>query len=146
MVEDIDLRGAFGCAAFTLRKTARVITQAYDKAMRVGGLRSTQFTILVAVYRSQPVSMAKLAKLTLMSPATMTRSLALLKSDGLIEVADRGAKREKQVRMTETGTRVLARTAPLWRAAQQRFEQSYGIQNWSELRRELDRVAQLRGE
>ena len=146
MVEDIDLRGAFGCAAFTLRKTARVMTQAYDKAMRAGGLRSTQFTILVAIHRSQPVSMSKLAKLVLMSPATMTRSLALLKSDGMIEVADRGVKREKQVRMTEAGTRALARTAPLWRAAQDRFEQSYGIQNWSQLRRDLDRVAQLRGE
>ena len=146
MVEDIDLRGAFGCAAFTLRKTARVITQAYDKAMRVGGLRSTQFTILVAVHRSQPVSIGKLAKLTLMSPTTMTRSLALLKSGGMIEIAERGARREKQVRMTEAGSRALARTAPLWRAAQQRFEKSYGIQSWSELRRQLDRVARLRGE
>jgi DNA-binding MarR family transcriptional regulator len=146
VVEEIDLRGAFGCAAFTLRKTARVMTQAYDAAMRAGGLRSTQFTILVAVHRSQPVSMAKLAKLVLMSPATMTRSLALLKSDGLVEVADRGQRREKHVRMTEAGTRALAATAPLWRAVQQRFEQSYGSDNWSKLRRELDRVAQLRGE
>jgi DNA-binding MarR family transcriptional regulator len=146
VVEDIDLRGAFGCAAFTLRKTARVITQAYDSAMRAGGLRSTQFTILVAVIRSQPISVGNLAKLTLMNPTTMTRSLALLKSDGLVDIAARGSRREKHVRITEAGTLALARTAPLWRAVQQRFEQRYGVQNWSQLRRDLDRVAQLRGE
>ena len=146
MVEDIDLRGAFGCAAFTLRKTARVITQAYDGAMRVGGLRSTQFTILVAVHRSQPLSIGKLAKVVLMSPATMTRSLALLKNEGLVDIAPRGPRREKHVRLTDAGRRALARTAPLWRKAQQRFELMYGIQSWSQLRRELDRVAQLRGE
>ena len=146
MVENIDLKGAFGCAAFTLRKTARVITQAYDGAMRAGGLRSTKFTILVAVRRSQPSSIGKLAKLTLMSPTTMTRSLALLKADGLVDITARGPRREKQVRITEEGARALARTAPLWREAQQRFEHMYGVKNWSLLRRELDRVARLRGE
>ena len=146
VAENIDLKGAFGCAAFTLRKTARVMTQAYDNAMRGGGLRSTQFTILVAIYRSQPASVRKLAQLTLMSPTTMSRHLALLKSAGLVEIADRGARREKHVRVTKQGERALARTAPLWRAAQQRFERLFGAHNWSQLRRELDRAAQLRGE
>lgn len=145
-IGDIDLKGAFGCAAFTLRKTARVVSQAYDNAMRAGGLRSTQFTILVAIYRSSPISVGQLAELTLMSPTTMTRNLALLKSQGLVEVADRGARREKHVRLTAEGERALARTAPLWRKAQQHFEQMYGTQSWSQLRRELDRVARLRGE
>jgi DNA-binding MarR family transcriptional regulator len=146
MVEDINLKGAFGCAAFTLRKTSRLVTQAYDNAMRAGGLRSTQFTILVAIYRLQPVSVGKLAQLTMMSPTTMTRNLALLKSDGLIEIADRGPRREKFVRITKEGESALARTVPLWRAAQQTFERMFGAHNWSALRHELDRVAQLRVE
>jgi DNA-binding MarR family transcriptional regulator len=147
MAEDIDLKGAFGCAAFTLRKTARVVSQAYDNAMRAGGLRSTQFTILVAIHRtSQPMSVGKLARLTLMSPTTMTRNLALLKSNGFVEIADRGARREKYVRLTKQGERALARTAPLWRDAQKRFETMFGTHNWHQLRRELDRVTQLRGE
>lgn len=144
MAREIDLKGAFGCAAFTLRKTARAVTQAYDRALSAGGLRSTQFTILVAVHRVQPASIGNLAKLTLMSPTTMTRSLALLKSDGLVEISARGQRREKQVRLTNKGLRALARTAPLWRAAQQRFERAYGAQNWSQLRRQLDQVAQLK--
>lgn len=142
----IDLKGAFGCAAFTLRKTARVVSQAYDNAMRAGGLRSTQFAILVAVYRTEPMSIGELADLVMMSPATMTRNLALLKKQGLLEVTDRGMRREKHVLITEKGEQALARTAPLWRKAQQHFEQTYGKQNWSQLRRELDLVAQLRDE
>jgi DNA-binding MarR family transcriptional regulator len=139
-VGDIDLSGAFGCAAFTLRKTARVVSQAYDNAMRRGGLRSTQFTVLVAVYRRQPISVGALAELTLMSPTTMTRNLALLRKDGLVEIAERGPRREKLVRITEKGREALARTAPLWRAAQQRFEARYGKKSWNDLRHALDRV------
>ena len=141
---DIDLRGAFGCAAFTLRKTARVVSQAYDNAMRKGGLRSTQFTVLVAIYRRQPISVGALAELTLMSPTTMTRNLALLRTEGLVEIAERGPRREKLVRITDKGAEALARTAPLWRAAQQRFETRYGKKSWSELRHALDRVAHLK--
>src|SRR5262249_47627006 len=98
--DGIDLKGAFGCAAFTLRKTARVVTQMYDNALRAGGLRSTQFTILVGVYRLQPVPVGKLAKFILMDPTTMTRSIALMREQGMVEIAERSARREKLVRIT----------------------------------------------
>lgn len=143
--DNIDLKGAFGCAAFTLRKTARVVTQMYDNALRAGGLRSTQFTILVGVYRLQPVPIGKLATFILMDPTTMTRSIALMQEQGMVEVSERGARREKLVRITAKGERALARTAPLWRAVQTNFEAALGVTEWSNLRRQLDRVTQLKG-
>src|SRR5262245_50640478 len=130
VVEEIDLRGAFGCAAFTLRKSARVITQAYDSAMRAGGLRSTQFTIIVAVYRSPPLAMAKRSSLVIISQGPMRCAVALLNADRMVANAPHGERRVETVPVTDAGVRALAATAPLWRAVQQRFEQSYGTDNW----------------
>ena len=142
-IEGVDLKGARGCAAFNLRKTARVVTQVYDDALREGGLRSTQFTVLMAIARSQAPSVGTLASLTMMDSTTMTRNLRLLKAEGLVEVSARGRGREKLVSLTAKGSRLLARAVPLWRAAQARFEAAFGARRWSELRRELDVVGAI---
>ncbi|MCE9522138.1 MAG: MarR family winged helix-turn-helix transcriptional regulator [Alphaproteobacteria bacterium] len=142
-VEGVDVRGARGCAAFNLRKTARVVTQVYDDALRDGGLRSTQFTVLMAIARSEEPTVGMLAELTMMDSTTMTRNLRLMAKDGLVEVSARGPGREKLVSLTHKGTRTLARAVPLWRAAQARFEAAFGARRWSELRRELDQVAAI---
>ena len=142
-IEGVDLRGARGCAAFNLRKTARVVTQLYDDALREGGLRSTQFTILTAIARSDALSVGQLAELTMMDSTTMTRNLRLMAGDGLVDVGARGPGREKLVALTKKGERVLARSVPLWRAAQTRFEAAFGVRRWSELRRELESVAAI---
>ena len=140
-VEGVDVRGARGCAAFNLRKTARVVTQLYDDALRDGGLRSTQFTILMAIARSEEPTVGMLAELTMMDSTTMTRNLRLMAAEGLVEIAARGARRAKIVALSPKGARLLARAVPLWRAAQARFETAFGVRRWSELRRELESVA-----
>ncbi|MEQ1866697.1 MAG: MarR family winged helix-turn-helix transcriptional regulator [Micropepsaceae bacterium] len=140
---DIDLTGARGCAAFNLRKTARVVTQAYDAALKPSGLRSTQFAILVAIARVEAPSVGALAETTLMDATTMTRNLKLLKDEGLIEVSPRGAGREKLVRLSKAGERALARAVPMWRAAQARFVEAFGSTKWSKMRAELEEVASL---
>ncbi len=143
LVQGVDLAGTASCAAFNLRKTARVVTQQYDEALRKAGLRSTQFTILIAIAKSPHASVRSLAELTLMDATTMTRNLRLLAADGLVEVPARGTRREKRVRLTKTGERALARATPLWRAAQARFVSAFGERRWSQMRRELDQVATL---
>ena len=143
---DIDLKGTRGCAAFNLRKTARVVTQAYDAALRPSGLRSTQFTVLIAIALLEAPSVGALAEATLMDATTMTRNLRLLKSAGLIEVSPRGAGREKQVRLSKAGERALARAVPMWRAVQARFVAALGPTTWSKMRAELEEVASLAAE
>ena len=143
LIEGVDLTGTGACAAFSLRKTARAVTQVYDAGLRETGVRSTQFTILVAIAKSQPATVGALAKLTLMDPTTMTRNLRLLKSEGLVEVSPRGERREKCVRLSKKGERALARSVPVWRAMQSRFVASFGERKWSEMRRELELLAAL---
>ncbi len=105
--------------------------------------RNSQFSWVFTVYSPYPIG--KLATFILMDPTTMTRSIALMQEQGMVEVSERGARREKLVRITAKGERALARTAPLWRAVQTNFEAALGVTEWSNLRRQLDRVTQLKG-
>jgi DNA-binding MarR family transcriptional regulator len=143
LVDGVDLKGTYACAAFSLRKTARAVTQVYDEALREAGLRSTQFTVLVAVAKVQPVSVGALAQKTLMDATTMTRNLALLKAEGLVTVGARGAKREKLVRLTAKGQKALARATPVWRDMQTRFIGTFGQRKWDDVRRDLETLAAL---
>lgn len=140
-VRGLDLNGTGECAAFNLRRATRAVSQVYDAGLAPTGLRSTQFAILIAVAKNQPVAIGRLAEITLMDQTTMTRTLRVLARDGLIEIGARGAKREKQVALTAGGEQALQRAVPVWRALQGNFTQVFGAQKWRELRRELQRVS-----
>ena len=143
LVEGVDLKGTGACAAFNLRKTSRAVTQLYDAGLAKAGLRSTQFTILVATAKAQPATVGALAQLTLMDPTTMTRNLRLMRRAGLVEISPRGERREKLVRLTGKGSRALARATPVWREVQARFVSKFGERKWFEMQRELEMLAAL---
>jgi DNA-binding MarR family transcriptional regulator len=137
-IEGVDLTGTYDCAAFNLRRASRVVSQLYDAGLSPTGLRATQFAILVAVGKTQPVSVGRLAELTVMDQTTMTRNLAPLVRDGLIAISARGTRREKLVRLTSEGERQLARAVPVWRMLQARFVSALGAGKWRQMRRELE--------
>lgn len=136
-----DLSGTASCVAFNLRRTARAVTNLYDSVLQPSGVRSTQFAILVAVARTQPVSIGRLAQLLLVDRTTLTRSLALMQKDGLLNVSERSTMRQRFVSLTSQGGRSLTRSVPLWRKAQRRYLASIGNGSWRRLQRELDRLA-----
>jgi DNA-binding MarR family transcriptional regulator len=136
----LDLADTGDCAAFALRKAARAVTQRYDCALRRVSLRSTQFTILVAIAKKQPISVGALADLTVIDQTTMTRSLGLLSAQGLIEITERSEQRHKLVTLTAPGRRQLARAVPLWRAAQKSLMSRVNAGEWTRLRRKLGQL------
>lgn len=142
-IPDLDLRGTGECAAFNLRRVSRAVSQGYDAALSTVGMRSTQFTVLIAVAKNQPVAVSRLAEVTMMSQTAMTRALAPMARDGLVEIPARGKKREKRVSLTPAGERALSRAVPVWRAAQDTFINTFGARQWREMRLELQRAAHV---
>jgi len=69
--------------------------------------------------------------------------LARLQKEGLLTVSARSVKRQRFVRLTPGGERLLADSLPAWRAAQERFVQAMGSEYWVNLRAELERLAQV---
>jgi DNA-binding MarR family transcriptional regulator len=136
-----DLSGTGACVSFVLRRAARAVTRCFDDALRPAGLRSTQFTILIAVAKCQPISIGELAELVAMESTTMSRSIALLDSGGLVRVEGRAAGRRKLVTLTMHGARLLANAMPRWRATQKRILALGSGVEWSVLGSKLDRLA-----
>src|SRR5256885_16628970 len=94
-IPGIDLSGTGSCDSFNLRRTGRAVTRLFDLAFQDCGIRSTQFTILVGLAKTQPTSMGALADVLAIDRTTLTRSLRLLKKDGLLAISDRSVKRQR---------------------------------------------------
>ena len=139
----LDLSGTGYCASFNFRKTARAVTSLFDTALQKSGIRSTQFAILVGIAKSQPVSIGALANLLVIDDTTLTRSLRLLQTEGFIAISNRAAMRQRFLTITAKGERVLARSLPAWRNAQERFVATIGPKYWLDLRKELENLAHV---
>jgi len=122
------------CACFSLRKAARAVTQLYDRALEPSGLRVTQMTLLVALSLGEQLTLSRVAEVLAMDRTTLTRNLAPLEREGLVE-SERGPdRRERYMRLTLAGQRALARALPLWREAQGRVMKAMGPEEYRALR------------
>jgi DNA-binding MarR family transcriptional regulator len=115
----------------------------YDAGLQESGIRSTQFAILVGIAKNQPVSIGALGDILIIDRTTLTRSLRLLKKEGLIVISDRFTMRQRFLALTPKGERTLARSMPAWREAHARFVAMVGSDYWIDLRNELERLANV---
>ena len=143
ILPDLDLTGTGSCASFNFRRAARAMTALFDHALKDSGIRSTQFAILTAVAKTQPVSIGKIAQILVMDATTLTRSLNLLRKQGLLTISPRGAMRQRFLHLTFAGEKALALAIPLWRKVQQRFVDQIGEDQWKALRAELESLSNL---
>ena len=142
-LSQLDLHGTAYCASFNFRRAARAVTRLYDVAFQGAKIRSTQFTVLIAIAKAQPASISKLGSILIIDSTTLTRSLGKLQKQGLIVVSKRAERRQRFVTLTEAGVEALAECLPGWRAAQERFEKAIGADFWLAFRHELERLAHL---
>jgi DNA-binding MarR family transcriptional regulator len=138
---ELELDGTECCACFNVRKAARAITRLYDSALQRSGVRSTQFTVLVAVAQWGPVSIGALADTLVSDRTTLTRNLRQMQRQGLLEISERSGMRHRFVTLSASGRRALARSLPRWREIQRRFVKEVGASDWSALQSELERLA-----
>ncbi len=117
------------CACFNLRKSARLVTQLYDRKLRTAGIRATQFTILVAIQAHAPIAIQSLSRIIVMDRTTLARNLKPLERRGLIAITPGPDRRVRLARLTSEGQSVLSQALPLWQAAQAEFSQKLGLAN-----------------
>ncbi len=139
----MDVTEPTNCTCFGLRKTARAVTQMYDRALQPAGLRATQFSLLVAAERSGPRAIGELAKLIVMDRTTLTRNLKPLLDRGLLKSVAGADRRRHPVAITANGRAALARALPYWREAQARLAGSLGRSRWWRLLGDLRDTANL---
>ncbi|MGI8800891.1 MAG: MarR family winged helix-turn-helix transcriptional regulator [Solirubrobacteraceae bacterium] len=130
------------CACNQLRRTARAMTQHYERALAPSGLKATQLPILVALGEGRPVPITPLAGGLALDRTTLTRNLRVLEQRGLVTMAtDAGDARVHLVTLTDDGARVLGDALTIWRELQREVEEAFAGPRLEALFAELSTLA-----
>ena len=121
------------CMCANLRRTARVLTQHYDEALRPLGLRATQFTVLQALSLVGEVSQGKLGEILAMDSTTLTRTLEIMCGHGWIVKRHGKDRRERRLRLSKVGEAQLNGALPSWQVVQERLRHQLGNKRWNNL-------------
>jgi DNA-binding MarR family transcriptional regulator len=126
------------CLCTKLRMASRAITQRYDDAIADSGIRSTQFTVLIALAQAPLMPLSKLADVLVMDRTTLTRNLMPLVREGLVEERRSGDKRVRAYALSIDGKQVLERALPGWRKAQAMMKRALSAEDRTDLNRILE--------
>jgi DNA-binding MarR family transcriptional regulator len=126
------------CNCFTMRKAARQISRMYDAHLEPTGLRITQFLTLAALSEVGNAAVNALAERLDIERTAMGKMVGFLERDGLVRIQPSPTDgRSRLIVLTEEGSRLHEKAAPLWREAQRQFEQLNGAEKVTALRQGL---------
>jgi len=130
------------CMCHKARMAARVVTRAYDDALRPTGLRATQVSVLAAVGARGALSIKSLADALQMERSTLTRNLRPLEERGYVKLAPERRYRSRVLTLTPAGRAAMERALPLWEAAQRKLKSRLGQQSWPTVQEALGLLVQ----
>ena len=115
------------CLAMRSRLIGRTITAIYDAALRPVGVTAGQLNILVVVVRRGPISPGEVARRLNIEKSTMSRNVERMKRNGWLAIRPGESARSQELRVTESGRKILLEAEPLWREAQRRAREILGV-------------------
>lgn len=105
-----------GCLCLHAQRAARALARRFDEVLRPFGLTNQQFSLLMALNRPDPPTMAPIAAVLAIDRTTLTAALKPLEHRGLLAVeTDPKDKRSRRIRLTAKGHAALLRALPKWR-------------------------------
>ena len=121
-----DFTECLACSCVAARRTARTITQHYERHLKPSGLRVSQFTMLTLLAIAGPQALSRLADQMAVERTTLTRNLRSLLDRGLVSESTTGDARVRLLAITPKGASAAARALPRWRQAQRSLARSLG--------------------
>ncbi|SLN30633.1 MarR family winged helix-turn-helix transcriptional regulator [Oceanibacterium hippocampi] len=126
------------CAGWNSRFAARRISAFLDARMAEAGLSISQFSLLILIATGDDDSLGSLARRGRLDQSTLSRNLAVLTREGLVENARSEVdRRMRAIRLTDAGADRLRAALPVWEAAHAALEQVLDV----DLARQLARAA-----
>lgn len=130
------------CLCLHVQRAARALARRFDVALRPVGLTNNQFSLLMALNRPKPPTMAPVAALLAMDRTTLTAALKPLERRGLLtSTPDAEDKRSRRLALTPAGRRLLASAVPIWKDTHAAVEASLPGGSPDRLRQDLAAVA-----
>jgi len=133
------------CICISTRKAANALTNLYDEALEKSGIKVTQYSLLKTIDRSFEITINELSKQTKLNRTTLTRNLAILESDELIElISDPEDLRKSIVRLTKSGEKAFKKAQTSWEEVQKKTKKVLGkdLEFYVELNRKLSELSQ----
>lgn len=128
-----------GCTAMRLRRTARRVTQIYDRHLAPYGLTAAQFGLLAQLRAHSGMGVGALAERMTMDATTLSRNLKPLELRGLATFApDARDRRARRLSLTDEGRALLRRATAGWSEAQRHVESLLGVAGAQALNATLD--------
>jgi DNA-binding MarR family transcriptional regulator len=128
------------CACANLRRASRAVSRVYEEHLAAVDLSATQMTVLMVLGRMGPRPLSALAGILAMDRTSLYRALRPLEKRDLVRIRPTADDRAKEVLLTVTGERHLAKAMPHWEAAQEKFVEAFGRTEWKHVQRALARV------
>jgi DNA-binding MarR family transcriptional regulator len=119
-IDDLPNRLTFigaACLGGAARRTANLLTRAYNQKLAPLGIEVTQFSILCTVALGRAKSASELAEFVGVERSTLARNLERLIAAGLV-AKEKGDGRRLVHRLTERGSETVSQALPLWEKAQ----------------------------
>ena len=111
------------CLVMRARRLARRLTRVYDEELRALGIGSAQLNLLVTLGAAGPLRAADVGAYLDVEKSTLSRTLARLEAQGLIE-----SDEDRRLRLTAEGEHVVTDARPAWQRAQARAIRELGPQ------------------
>ncbi|WP_413993738.1 MarR family winged helix-turn-helix transcriptional regulator [Labrys okinawensis] len=130
------------CLCLHVQRAARALARRFDLALRPVGLTNNQFSLLMALNRPEPPTMAPVSALLALDRTTLTAALKVLERRGLVTVTpDLADRRSRLLALTPAGRTVLANALPIWKSTHEALEASLPEGNADRLRQDLAALA-----
>jgi len=117
-------RVASTCYVVRLRAFNRLISGIYNKSLANSNLTISQFNILTAVVKREPVAATQICSALHLEKSTLSRNIRLMRQNGWVCVETQG--RTILISMTNKGRSIYETALPLWERAQQQTRESAG--------------------
>ena len=115
------------CVCISTRKAANALTNLYDEALAKTGIKITQYSLMKNIHHSTEMTINELAKATKLNRTTLTRNLAILEKENLIEIAsDDDDLRKSIVKLSNNGQKVLKKAQASWEEVQNKTKKVLG--------------------
>jgi DNA-binding MarR family transcriptional regulator len=114
------------CYCSTLRQAARAATALYEEVLAEAGVHATQFGALQLIESAPKLTTTELAQAIGIDQTTATRTLALIKRNGLATDTVGEDRRQRRWSLTPKGREQLRKARALWETAQAAFEKRVG--------------------
>ncbi len=104
------------CLCLHVQRAARALARRFDDVLRPLELTNGQFSLLMSLNRPQPPRIGDVSHLLAMDRTTLTANLKPLERRRLVRISvDKDDKRGRNLVLTPTGKKLLAKAVPIWK-------------------------------